>query len=638
MGTGLTACVICSSWTWAATILQSSNVAYTYGISGPFWYASGATVQILLFGVLAIEVKRKAKNAHTVGEIVRSRWGDNVHKCFLYFMFLTNAIVISMLILGGAAVINALTGMDIYLASFLMPFGIIVYTGVGGLKATFISAYIHVAFIYVILCIFVFQVYRYSKDLGSAEEVWRRLTVVVAQSPSECIDFGYNPLTQTCGRVPSNLGGSYLTMSSAGGLMFGIINLIGNFGTVFVDQSYWHAAIAATPTSTHKGYMLGGLCWFAIPFTLATTFGLANVALQLPTTHAEANAGLVPAATAVAVMGPAGGVLVLIILFMAVTAAGSAELIAVASLCTYDIYRTYFNPAATGKQIVFVSRCTIVVVGAFMGAFSCLLHAFGIGLGWVYLFMGIMIGSAVYPIWCCLTWKKATGIAAVTAAFCGQAMGLITWFVAAKVLYGAVNVDTLGTSEVMLTGNVFSLCGSAVIMLAVSYYSPDDYDFDLMNTKITLVEENDTSGLGMELYDTETLDKCLQWIYKYGFSFSFLIFVFWPCLTLPVGVFPKEYFSYWVAIAIIWGIVAAVIVIGLPLLESRESFALVAKGIYADLFLGGYITPTPIEKVAQDNEKNGSVIITLDPMDKGRTRHGSVDTMVCISPDISGQM
>lgn len=377
-----------------------------------------------------------------------------------------------MLILGGAAVITALTGMNVYLASFLMPFGIIVYTGIGGLKATFISAYIHVAFIYVILCIFVFQVCRYSSDLGSAEEVWRRLTAVVAQSPSECIAFGYDPLTQTCGRVPQNTGGSYLTMSSAGGLMFGIINLIGNFGTVFVDQSYWHAAIAATPTSTHKGYMLGGLCWFAIPFTLATTFGLANVALQLPTTNFEANEGLVPAATAVALMGPAGGVLVLIILFMAVTAAGSAELIAVASLCTYDIYRTYLNPEATGKQIVFVSRVTILAVGIVMGAFACLLHAFGIGLGWVYLFMGIMIGSAVYPIWCCLTWKKATGTAAVTAAFVGQAMGLISWLVTSKVLYGTIDVESLGTSEVMLTGNIFSLVGSAIIMLIMTYLNP----------------------------------------------------------------------------------------------------------------------------------------------------------------------
>ena len=33
-------------------------------------YAAGATVQILLFGILAIEVKRKAPTAHTVLEIV----------------------------------------------------------------------------------------------------------------------------------------------------------------------------------------------------------------------------------------------------------------------------------------------------------------------------------------------------------------------------------------------------------------------------------------------------------------------------------------------------------------------------------------------------------------------------------------
>ena len=35
--TGLTASVICSQWTWAATLLQSANVAWQYGVSGPFW-------------------------------------------------------------------------------------------------------------------------------------------------------------------------------------------------------------------------------------------------------------------------------------------------------------------------------------------------------------------------------------------------------------------------------------------------------------------------------------------------------------------------------------------------------------------------------------------------------------------------
>ncbi|KAM3088419.1 urea active transporter [Clarireedia jacksonii] len=61
---GLVASAVVSSWTWAATLLQSSGVAYKYGVSGPFWYASGATVQILLFATIAIELKRRAPNAH----------------------------------------------------------------------------------------------------------------------------------------------------------------------------------------------------------------------------------------------------------------------------------------------------------------------------------------------------------------------------------------------------------------------------------------------------------------------------------------------------------------------------------------------------------------------------------------------
>jgi hypothetical protein len=61
---GLVASAVVSSWTWAATLLQSSSVAYRYGVSGPFWYASGATGQILLFASLAIELKRRAPNAH----------------------------------------------------------------------------------------------------------------------------------------------------------------------------------------------------------------------------------------------------------------------------------------------------------------------------------------------------------------------------------------------------------------------------------------------------------------------------------------------------------------------------------------------------------------------------------------------
>jgi Na+/proline symporter len=76
---GLVASAVVSSWTWAATLLQSSSVAYNYGVSGPFWYASGATVQILLFASIAIELKRRAPNAHTFLEVIKARFGTVTH-------------------------------------------------------------------------------------------------------------------------------------------------------------------------------------------------------------------------------------------------------------------------------------------------------------------------------------------------------------------------------------------------------------------------------------------------------------------------------------------------------------------------------------------------------------------------------
>lgn len=42
-------------------------------------YAAGATIQILLFGILALEVKRKAPSCHTFLEIIYVRWGAAAH-------------------------------------------------------------------------------------------------------------------------------------------------------------------------------------------------------------------------------------------------------------------------------------------------------------------------------------------------------------------------------------------------------------------------------------------------------------------------------------------------------------------------------------------------------------------------------
>ncbi|CAN0211982.1 unnamed protein product [Ectocarpus sp. 6 AP-2014] len=579
--TGLTASVIVSQWTWAATLLQSSNVAFNYGVSGPFWYASGATVQVLLFGILAIEVKRKAPTCHTFLEIIQARWGDTAHKVFLFFALLTNIIVTSMLLLGGAATVNALTGLDLNLASFLIPWGVIAYTMAGGLKATFLASYTHTTVLFVALLIFVFVIYTGDDQyVGSPGAMFEKLQALVKLD-----DCTYGPASDptkyelyACGPVDGNEEGSYLTMLSREGFIFGIINIVGNFGTVFVDQSYWQSAIAAKPQSSHKGYLLGGMCWFTIPFALATSLGLAALAMQLPLTGDEAGSGLVPPATALFVLGKGGATLILIMLFMAVTSTGSAELIAVSSLISYDVYRAYIKKDATGDEILKVSRITVFVFGALMGVLSIVLNEMGLNLGWVYLFMGVVIGSAVVPVSMVLTWKKATAKGAIAGAILGQICAIIGWLVSAQALEGEITIDSTGQNYPMLTGNLIAICFSGIVCIAVSLADPDDYDWE-STRNIAMVETYDNAWHTEEDYNDVDLSKAKNWIMKVGLSFTVVIVILWPVLSLPAGVFSEGYFDFWVALSILWGLVATMFVVFLPLYESKDAIVSVFKGM-----------------------------------------------------------
>jgi hypothetical protein len=53
---------------------------------------------------------------------------------------------------------------------------------------------------------------------------------------------------------------------------------------------------------------------------------------------------LTPARVLSHILGPGGAFILLLQLFMAITSTGSAEIIAVSSILTYDIYYEYINP------------------------------------------------------------------------------------------------------------------------------------------------------------------------------------------------------------------------------------------------------------------------------------------------------
>ncbi|KAJ7634573.1 solute symporter family transporter [Roridomyces roridus] len=579
---GLIASGVVSAATWAATLLQSSTVTYQFGVAGAFWYAASATAQISLFAVLACKVKQNAPRCHTYLEIIYARYGKGTHLVFIFFALLNNVFVASQLLLGGSAVVNALTGMNVYAAIFLIPLGVCVYVVLGGLRATFLCDFSHTAILMIVMFYFIFSVYTTNPLIGSPSEMYRLLQAAALKRP-----------------VAGNRDGSYLTLDSHGAMVFGMIILHAGMATVCLDQAYWQRAIASRPTTAVRAYLLGGLAWFAIPFTFSTALGLAAVALAdnpsfptypNPLSGVQITQGLASPFAVSALLGKSGAVALLIVLFMAVTSCASAELIAVSSILTFDVYKTYLVPNATSEQLIVVSHWMICVFGIAMAVFACIWNAIGIDLGWLFLVMGLTLGGAVFPAVFTVTWRGQSKEGAIMGALGGLAVGIAAWLGTAQALYGEITIASTGMQYSTLAGNVGALVTGLVITLVVSWIKPQDgFEWEVTRAinscamaqqgeKDAEEEEEEERQLAIDLKKAFSL-ACV------GGGAIILVLAF----IIPVSmicwryIFSERFFTGWIVVSFVWAFLSTGVSTVWPVVEAWPFFKQLARAVVGDL-------------------------------------------------------
>ena len=242
---GLIAAGIVSSWTWSATLLTSSTFAYNFGVSGAMWYGAMGSLQILLFAMIAVKIKANAAGAHTMPEIVMARHGKIAHLTYLCYGLATNMLVGAILVLGGAQVVEAITGMNAYAATFLIPLVVAAYVIAGGLRSTFIADYTHTVVLFVVILVFGFRITATSDLVGSPGKLYDLLVAASEKSP-----------------VSGNTDGSFLAFHSVDGIKFAFDIFVSGFSTVWLDQAYWQRAIASRPETSVRAYILGGIAWY----------------------------------------------------------------------------------------------------------------------------------------------------------------------------------------------------------------------------------------------------------------------------------------------------------------------------------------------------------------------------------------
>ncbi|KAF9485747.1 urea transporter [Pholiota conissans] len=606
--TGLVVAGIISSWTWSLTLLQSATQSYNMGVSGGYWYAIGGTLQIAIFSVIASKVKINANRATTFPEVAYIRFGTAGHLSFLWCGIVCNAIVSACILIGAGSVVTALTGMNQYASLFLIPVGVAIYVATGGLRATFICDATHTFALLLILLGFGFVVFTGSNVVGSPTKLHELLVKAAETWP-----------------VEGNYHGSYLTFRSRPGAIFAVQSIITGFGLVTCDQGYWSRAIASNPSSTARAYFLGGIGWFSIPLACGTALGLTARGLStlpdFPELSAfEVGAGLAAVRTVTYLMGTAGSVLMLLLIFLSVTSALSAELIATSTLLSYDVYRHYFNPKATSHQVVTASRYFIAFWAVFSAALASIFYAVGINLGWLFYFLGVSTASGVFPIALTFLWKDLSTAGAVAGSIGGMAIALIVWLVTAKTHVGSITVDSLSDQWVSFAGNTAAIISGGILSIGLSLWRPANFDWEKTRSMAVVEEDlspsssesasvsssspnqeekvNETSNEKNSVVDVEVapaledsvavdgldIPALNRTFKKYTFVFAIMAIIITLVIPAPLGgapyVFSPKFFTAFVVVMFIWLFFAFFLVVILPVYESRHALLRISRAIF----------------------------------------------------------
>ena len=334
--------------------------------------------------------------------------------------------------------------------------------------------------------------------------------------------------------------------------------------------------------------------------------------------------GMVMPYTLKALIGDKGIIGFFFLLFMALTSTVSSSMIAVSSILSYDLYKTYINPLVTDKNLVRVSHLTVVLHGVFITGISIAMNYGGANMTWINYLRPVISCPGIIPLILTLFWSRQTRLAAVVSPILGFFTGLAVWLATADSMYGGVNIDTTSNEYPALYAAIASFFSPALYSVIISLYKPTVFDWREFlrielsdeaqlhaDSETSTTAENSGSEEGIPAeksvnekqpdlgvsphsasrqdlddiehpFDDATLKELYRWL-KIACVFFVVIvlvtFVAWPLPLYRDYIFTKSFFSGWTTVAIIWQFGAFGAVVIYPLYDGRHAIATATRGI-----------------------------------------------------------
>ncbi|MCI0413138.1 urea transporter [bacterium] len=426
-----TATVI-ATWCTGQTTMAAPELVYNVGIWGMFGFALGS-FGLLFFAPLSKRIRTLMPRGFTSGDFVRLRYD---RKTWALFLVISTVYFIGWLItqgMGAGLVLQAVSGIHYRAGMIVIVSVCTIYVLFGGMKAIIGTDFIQAILILALLL--TLAVLVYSK-IGF-ESIYEGL------------------LTSTPDR---------LNLLLPVGLLYAWNTCLFSIGEIFHSNVWWARAYSFRPDVNKKAFVLGGLSWMTIPFVTGS-LGFVALAQGYEVPHVN----MIFPIVAGKILGVAGGVLVLIIIFCALASTIDSLLGATADLLVQDVYRVMINRNANDEEMRKASRWIVVGLGLLT-----------IALAWNYvttmalllLFTGAMVGSTIWPIATGLYWKSASRHGAFWGMLIGSAAGLWTYFAIAP--YAAALIGA---------------AVSAIIVVVFARLNPEKFDYNRLNEEFRLTAE-----------------------------------------------------------------------------------------------------------------------------------------------------
>lgn len=250
IGAPAAAMSIAATWIWAPSLFTSSEVAYTSGVPGFFWFLVPNVLCLLFFIPFAKRIRRQYPDGITLTGYMTEKYQSGKVKGIYSFQLGALAVLSTAVqLLAGGKTLSLLTGLPFWSMTFALALIAYSYSRFSGLKASVATDVVQLGIIL----------------LGGA------LLVCLGLQRAGGVD--------TVVKGLGSITGEFTSLVSASGievlLSFGLPTAIGLISGPFGDQCFWQRAFSIRENRIGRSFFGAAILFALVPIFMGTIGFLA---------------------------------------------------------------------------------------------------------------------------------------------------------------------------------------------------------------------------------------------------------------------------------------------------------------------------------------------------------------------------